>query len=637
MPSRRLPARLYGVLRRATGPTRWRAGCLYLGAGLLTLRQLRAASIVRWEAYDTAECNVAAGLEDWESRVYRDVLHPSYRVLLVGCGTGRDLIELVRLGCEVVGLEQSPMLADRAREHLGRLGLAGFVVAEPVESYVTSATYDAVVFSLYMYSYIIGTASRIAVLTHARAQLIAARADHSQLCDHPAAVACLDLPGANQQRVFRQRLVAATGRPAARTGVAARGAQPGTSVFAGRDRKRVRCGGPPRDSRRSDQSAVSVRNCRGVRSAASAITASHTSPSRRSRRGKTSRRIGMSVTSRDAMANWFARRDRSTWIRLKAARVTSRNASSPPSGTMVTRDAPVCARDRQAHRAIEAARHGRRFRRVIASTPASTLPALSRCSSPRASTLLCDRGEQLQPGRAGVRDPHSVSLLEREHVVGQEVKAARDESGPDRRLAVTAVAKKTHGLTVDHHRGGMQRLASERQQRERQNLTEQVRRERFLRRSARAFDSAMRAAVGRDKELEEVLPTQIGRAVWKPAALEPISGRRRRSKAAAGVVESMRRAGAKPHIRPAACGDPGAREGNRAFERESVEAVSRSDPDHVFAPEVLVLGLPEPSFALPPLAAVSLRKSPCTFSVGERYGCFAGDGSRSLPFHALSC
>ena len=171
LPSRRLPAHLYGILRRATGPTRWRAGCLYLGAGLLTLRQLRAASIVRWEAYDTAECNVAEGLEDWESRVYRNVLHPSCRVLLVGCGTGRDLIELVRLGCDVVGLEQSPMLAERARAHLGRLGLAGLVVAEPVESYVTSATYDAVVFSLYMYSYIIGTASRIAVLTRARAHL----------------------------------------------------------------------------------------------------------------------------------------------------------------------------------------------------------------------------------------------------------------------------------------------------------------------------------------------------------------------------------------------------------------------------------------------------------------------------------
>ena len=169
--SRRLPARLYGVLRRATGPPHWRAACLYLGAGLLSLRQLRDASIIRWEAYGTAESNVADGLEDWEAKVYREVLRPSDRVLLVGCGTGRDLIELAKLGCAVVGLEQSPMLADEARAHLRTLGLEGVVVATPVESYVTDSTSDAVVFSLYMYSYIIGAASRIAVLTRVRDHL----------------------------------------------------------------------------------------------------------------------------------------------------------------------------------------------------------------------------------------------------------------------------------------------------------------------------------------------------------------------------------------------------------------------------------------------------------------------------------
>jgi SAM-dependent methyltransferase len=168
---RRLRAQLYGVLRRANGPPRWRAGCLYLGAGLLTLRQLRAASIVRWEAYAAADCNVDAGLEEWEEHVYRDVLRTSDRVLLAGCGTGRDLIALLRLGFDVVGLEQSPVLADEARSHLRRRSLTAVVVAETVESYVTDASYDAVIFSLYMYSYIIGAESRVAVLRRVREHL----------------------------------------------------------------------------------------------------------------------------------------------------------------------------------------------------------------------------------------------------------------------------------------------------------------------------------------------------------------------------------------------------------------------------------------------------------------------------------
>jgi SAM-dependent methyltransferase len=168
---RRLYAQVYRGLRRAKGPLHWRAGCLYLGAGLLTLRQLRAASIVRWEAYATADCNVDAGLEEWEDRVFRDVLRPSDRVLLVGCGTGRDLIALLRLGFDVIGLEQSPMLADEARSHLRGRGLTAVVVAEMVESYVSDASYDAVVFSLYMYSYIIGEASRVAILRRTREHL----------------------------------------------------------------------------------------------------------------------------------------------------------------------------------------------------------------------------------------------------------------------------------------------------------------------------------------------------------------------------------------------------------------------------------------------------------------------------------
>ena len=156
------------ALRGARGPIRWRAACLYLGAGLLTLRELRAASVVRWEKYGDDESTVEAGLEDWEAQVYSEVLQPSDRTLLVGCGTGRDLIELVKRGCDVTGLEQSPALADRARTHVRKLGLRAAVVAEPVESYVPDTAYDAVVFSLYMYSYIVGAASRIAVLTRAR-------------------------------------------------------------------------------------------------------------------------------------------------------------------------------------------------------------------------------------------------------------------------------------------------------------------------------------------------------------------------------------------------------------------------------------------------------------------------------------
>ena len=159
------------MLRRVNRPPRLRLGCLYLGAGLLTVRRLQDASVVRWEAYAAGECTEHAALEEWEARVYREVLRSDDRVLLVGCGTGRDLIGLIRLGYGVVGLEQSAVLADEARAQLRRLGMASAVITESAESYPMDAPYDAVVFSLYMYSYIIGAASRIAVLARVRKAL----------------------------------------------------------------------------------------------------------------------------------------------------------------------------------------------------------------------------------------------------------------------------------------------------------------------------------------------------------------------------------------------------------------------------------------------------------------------------------
>ena len=154
-------------LRRVNGPSLLRTACLYAGAGLLTLADFRSPSIARWEAYD----NDSTELEEWEDRVYRSVLTPSDRVLLIGCGTGRDLLALRQLGCPVTGLEQSPALAERARAHLATHDLPTRIVATAIESYDPDDALDAVVFSPYTYSYIHGTAARVATLARLKRRM----------------------------------------------------------------------------------------------------------------------------------------------------------------------------------------------------------------------------------------------------------------------------------------------------------------------------------------------------------------------------------------------------------------------------------------------------------------------------------
>lgn len=138
--------------------------CLYLAAGLLRQDDLRAASQARWREFGLSVDDVSTGLGPWERRLYDSLLRPSDRVLLVGCGTGRDLVPLLELGYDVTGLEQAPELVDLAREHLARLGLQATVLAGSVESVDFDRSYDAVIFSPGVYSCLHHSASRVATL-----------------------------------------------------------------------------------------------------------------------------------------------------------------------------------------------------------------------------------------------------------------------------------------------------------------------------------------------------------------------------------------------------------------------------------------------------------------------------------------
>ena len=147
------------------GPRRFRHACLHLGAGLLRRQELRAASEDRWSGFAASDEEVDAGLEPWEDRLYRDVLRPSDRLLLIGCGAGRDLIALSRLGYDVVGLEPAPLLVAAANAHLSRRLIKARILEGTAESGIVDGEYDVIVFSLYVYSCIFERRTRLATLS----------------------------------------------------------------------------------------------------------------------------------------------------------------------------------------------------------------------------------------------------------------------------------------------------------------------------------------------------------------------------------------------------------------------------------------------------------------------------------------
>ncbi len=145
--------------------------CLYLSVGLLRRDELREIGRQRAALFCAPDEHMDAGLEPWEERIYLTEMRGGDRVLVVGCGAGRELLALGARGYQVTGVDLVPALIERARHHLARRGLTATLIASPVETAAFSDTYNVVVFSAFVYGYLPGAASRRAALARLKAHM----------------------------------------------------------------------------------------------------------------------------------------------------------------------------------------------------------------------------------------------------------------------------------------------------------------------------------------------------------------------------------------------------------------------------------------------------------------------------------
>lgn len=138
--------------------------CGCLAAGLLSNEDFHAARRIQWHELPASADRVASGLLPVEQRVYTRWFPQASRLLLIGCGAGRDLIGLAQLGHRVTGLEQAPNLADVGRQHLARLGIDASIEVGSVETAAIAGQYDAIVFGGASYSFLRGAPTRVATI-----------------------------------------------------------------------------------------------------------------------------------------------------------------------------------------------------------------------------------------------------------------------------------------------------------------------------------------------------------------------------------------------------------------------------------------------------------------------------------------
>jgi ubiquinone/menaquinone biosynthesis C-methylase UbiE len=163
----------YGTLWRCANALQKAANaCLHLAAGIQREPDLRTASRIRWTAYGMAPEGDTSTLDEWERRLYDELLAPADRVLLVGCGSGRDVLALCERGHEVTGLDQSAEAVALAQRRVAERRLSATLIASPVETAVLDGQlYDAIIFSSGCYSSLQRSQSRVAALRSLRRRL----------------------------------------------------------------------------------------------------------------------------------------------------------------------------------------------------------------------------------------------------------------------------------------------------------------------------------------------------------------------------------------------------------------------------------------------------------------------------------
>ena len=145
----------------------------YVAAGFLRFDALGRHMAENWRHFGVTqtEPDVADGLFGWERSFYGRFMTPGERVLIVGCGGGRDLLALLEQGYRVEGLEPVAVCAAMARERVASRGLAATVYTADIVTAALSGRYNVVIFSWLCYSYIPLRARRVAVLRKTREHL----------------------------------------------------------------------------------------------------------------------------------------------------------------------------------------------------------------------------------------------------------------------------------------------------------------------------------------------------------------------------------------------------------------------------------------------------------------------------------
>lgn len=142
------------------------------GGGALSVNDLRQGIARRFATFNDGPLEFVGGLFPVEQQLFERYVSAGTRVLVVGCGTGRELLVLAERDCVLIGVDPSARALDVCRERLERQGLHATLIHGFIEDATVPGQFDAIIFSYYCYSLIAMAARRVEVLRKTAARLM---------------------------------------------------------------------------------------------------------------------------------------------------------------------------------------------------------------------------------------------------------------------------------------------------------------------------------------------------------------------------------------------------------------------------------------------------------------------------------
>ena len=139
----------------------------YLAAGTFQLADMRRSIRDSWQDFYTGDAARAPLLLPWEDALYERFVPAGSHVLVIGCGSGRDLVALAQRGYQVTGIEPADAAIREARRMLRDRNLSAPLIEGFFEDAPVSGAFDAVIFSYYCYASIPVSRRRIEALKKA--------------------------------------------------------------------------------------------------------------------------------------------------------------------------------------------------------------------------------------------------------------------------------------------------------------------------------------------------------------------------------------------------------------------------------------------------------------------------------------